>query len=129
VRWVKNAFFETRRFSDPKDLTARLAEWNVAVNNQERARGSGVLPQERMIEERVRLRPINVQLDDFALRIPVLVGPRPEVVYEGFSYPMPTETVGKRAMLYLYPGRVRIRGDGFDIERSRLPRWEPELSE
>jgi transposase len=129
VRWVKSSFFGTRRFVDTDDLRARLAEWCLAVNTREKARGSGVLPQERMVEERVRLRPLDLQSDEFAIRIPVIVGPRPEVVYEGFSYPMPIETVGKRAMLYLYSGRVRIKGDGFDIEHNRLRRDESELSE
>lgn len=129
VRWVKTTFFGSRKFTDARDLDRRLADWNLAVNTLEKARGSGVLPQERMSEERVRLRPVIVPSEAFALRIPVIVGPGPEVIYEGFAYPMPIETVGKRAMLFLYPGRVRITGDGFDIEHMRVRRLESEFSE
>ena len=129
VRRVKSAFFGSHKFVDARDLRARLAEWRLAVNTREKARGSGVFPQERMAEERVRLRPFGARLDEFALRIPVIVGPGPAVVHDGFSYPMPIETAGKRAMLFLYPGRVRITGDGFDIEHNRRRRPESELSE
>lgn len=83
-----------------------------------------------MAEERVRLRALGLRVDDFAPRIPVVVGPGPEVVFEGFSYSMPAETLGQRAMLYLHSGRVRIVGDGFDVEHERLRRpRESEFSE
>ena len=36
-------------------------------------------------------------------------------------YPMPDGTLGRRAMLYLHSRRVRIVGDGFEIEHARLP--------
>ena len=129
VRWVKTAFFGSRKFAVARDLDRQLAEWNLAVNTREKARGSGVLPRERMSEERVRLRPLILQSEGFALRIPVIVGPGPEVIYEGFAYPMPIESLGKRAMLFLHPGRVRITGDGFDIEHMRVRRLESEFSE
>ncbi len=129
VRWVKTSFFGSRKFADADDLTARLGEWTLAINTREKARASGVLPQERMVEERVRLRPLSARLDEFALRIPVIVGSRAEVTYEGVSYPMPVETAGKRAILFLYSGRVRITGDGFDIEHKRLQRTRSEFSE
>jgi transposase len=124
VRWVKTSFFGARRFATASELEARLREWRHQVNTRATARGTGAIPQARMAEERVRLRPLAVRVDDFAPRIPVLVGPGPEVVYEGVAYPMPAETVGKRAMLYLHSGRVRIVGAGFDIEheRQRPPR-------
>ncbi len=119
VRWVKTSFFGARRFATAGELEARLREWRHQVNTRATARGTGAVPQTRMAEERVRLRPLALRVDDFAPRIPVLVGPRPEVVYEGVAYPMPAESVGKRAMLYLHSGRVRIVGAGFDIEHER----------
>ena len=102
VRWVKTSFFAARRFATAGELEARLREWRHHVNTRATARGTGAVPQARMAEERVRLRPLALRVDDFAPRIPVLVGPGPEVVYEGVAYPMPAESVGKRAMLYLH---------------------------
>ena len=110
VRWVKASFFGARSFADAREMQARLAEWILDVNTRSTARGTGIVPQARMTEERVRLRPMGLRVADFAPRIPVIVGPGPEVVFEGISYPMPAETLGQRAMLYLHSGRVRIVG-------------------
>jgi hypothetical protein len=119
VRWVKTSFFGSRQFVDGRDLEARLGEWTLEVNTRTAARGTAVVPQIRMTEERVRLRPLVLRAETFAPRIPVFVGPGPEVIYEGVSYPMPAETLGKRAMLYLHSRRVRIVGLDFDIEHER----------
>jgi transposase len=121
VRWVKTSFFGPRKFADARELKARLADWNVEVNTRVPARGTGVVPRSRMTAERVRLRPLSLRSEDFAPRIPVFVGPGPEVIYDGVPYPMPDGTLGRRAMLYLYSRRVRIVGDGFEIEHARLP--------
>jgi transposase len=127
VRWVKTSFFGSRGFADAHDLAARLAAWSLDVNTRAAARATGVVPQARMPEERVRLRPLALRADEFAPRVPLFVGPGLEVVYEGVSYPMPAGTLGKRAMLYLHSGRVRIVGNGFDIEHER--RAPPDASE
>jgi transposase len=127
VRWVKTSFFATREFADARDLEARLRDWNDEANTRAASRETGVIPETRMAEDRVRLRPLLVRSEDFALRLPVTVGPTPEVVHEGISYPMPAEAVGKPAMLYLHSGRVRIVGDGFDIQHPR--RWSPRAPE
>ena len=130
VRWVKTSFFGTRRFADARDLEARLGDWRLEVNTRTAARGTEVVPRERMTQERARLRPLALRTEDFALRIPVFVGPGPEVAYEGVSYPMPAETLGKRAMLYLHSRRARIVGRDFDIEHERVaPPSLPEFSE
>jgi transposase len=129
VRWVKTSLFG-RKFADAGDLEARLAEWHLDVNTRTAARGTGIVPRERMTEERVRLRPLALRAEEFAPRIPVFVGPGAEVIYEGVSYPMPAETLGKRAMLYLHSSRVRIVGNDFDVEHERLaPPPSSEFSE
>jgi transposase len=130
VRWVKDSFFRGRRFADARDVASRLSEWVLSTNTRTAARATSAVPESRMAEERVRLRPLAVRPDDFALRIPVFVDPGAQVAYEGASYVMPPETVGKRAMLHLHTTRVRIVGDGFDIglERQR-PLREPEFPE
>jgi transposase len=129
VRWVKNSFFAVREFAHPRDLEARLQDWNDEANTRAASRETGVIPEARMVEERVRLRPLVVRPEEFALRLPVTVGPTPEVVYDGIAYRMPAEAVGKPAVLYLHSRRVRIVGDGFDIQHPRVRRRASEFSE
>jgi hypothetical protein len=119
VRWVKTSFFGSRTFADAGALQASLDEWNLEMNTTP-ARATGVVPAERMTEERVRLRPLALRAEEFAPRIPVFIGPGAEVIYEDVSYPMPAETLGKRAMLYLHSSRIRVVGTGFDIEHERV---------
>jgi hypothetical protein len=121
VRWVKDSFFRGRRFADARDVGSRLAEWIRSTNTRTAARPTGAVPESRMGEERVRLRPLAFRPEDFALRIPVVVEPGGQVAYEGASYPVPSETSGKRATLHLHTTRVRIVGDGFDIRHPREP--------
>jgi hypothetical protein len=60
------------------------------------------------------LRPLKLQPRDLALRVPVLVGPRASVVYEGQSYAMPPEAVGLIGVLRLYPDRVEIAAGRYE---------------
>jgi hypothetical protein len=130
VRWVKGAFFRGRRFVDDDDMRTRLAEWTRNVDTRVAARGTGAIPESRMSEERVRLRPLAVRPADFAMRIPVVVGPRGEIGYEGISYWLPEEVSGRRAVLHVRPERIRIVGAGFDIEHPRgHPPLRPEFPE
>ncbi len=122
VRWVKTAFFRGRRFADALDLTSRLAEWTIDVNARVVARGTGAVPEARMSEERVRLRPLAVRPDEFALRIPVIVGPDEQVAYDDTSYPAPEESAGRPATLHVYKTKVRIAGAGFEVEHPRRSR-------
>jgi len=80
VRWVKASVFGNGKFADARDLARRLREWSREVNTRSKARTTGVVPETRMAEERVRLRPLALRVQDFAPRIPVIVGPGPEVI-------------------------------------------------
>jgi transposase len=60
VKWVKNSFFKQRRFHDFDDLLAQLAEWQHEVNTQRPSKATGVIPAERLAEERPRLRRLRV---------------------------------------------------------------------
>jgi transposase len=125
VRWVKTSFFRGRRFQDALDLTSRLAEWTINVNTRTPARGTDAVPEARMSEERVRLRPLALRPDEFALRIPIIVGPDSEVTYEDVAYRLPEECAGKRAMLHVYRTKLRVVGPGFDVEVPRRLRSAP----
>jgi hypothetical protein len=93
VKWVKGSFFKQRRFLDDEDLERQLREWLVEMNTQRPSRATGVIPEERMREERPRLRPLKVAPADLALRIPITVGPTGEVLHDTHGYSMPADRV------------------------------------
>ncbi len=119
VTWVKRSFFRAHRFSSRRDVQARLEEWRDTANARATRRTNGVAPETRIFDERVRLRPLAFRAEDFALRIPVVVGPGPAVAYEGGLYPMPPETLGKSGVLHLHAERVRISTGGVVVEHAR----------
>ena len=120
VRWVKGSFFKQRRFLDEEDLERQLREWLVEVNTQRPSRATKVIPEERMKEERPRLRPLKVAPAELALRYPVTVGPTGMVVHEAHSYSMPPEALGIPGTLYLYRDRVRIVAGRYEAVHERL---------
>ena len=119
VKWVKGSFFKQRRFVDRADLAAQLAEWRAEMNLQRPNRATGVIPGERIAEERPRLRSLRITAADLALRLPVSVGPTAVVVHDTHSYSMPPETAGFPATLYLYQDRVRIVAGRFEAVHPR----------
>jgi transposase len=119
VGFVKNSFFKQRRFHDLEDLQQQLREWLVEVNEQRPCRATRIVPAVRLAEERLRLRPLKVQPDHLALRVPIYVGPTATVVHDTHPYSMPPEAIGIAGTLYLYPTRVRIVAGRFDIEHAR----------
>src|ERR1700681_2834606 len=67
-------FFKVRRFQDEEDLRQQLQDWHREVNQERPCRATGVIPAARWAEEKSRLRPLKVQPEELALRIPVYVG-------------------------------------------------------
>jgi hypothetical protein len=120
VRWVKGSFFKQRRFLDEEDLVRQLREWLVEVNTQRPSRATGVIPEERLREERTRLRPLKVAPAELALRVPVTVGPTGAVIYDTHCYSMPPESLGIPGTLYLYQDRVRIVAGRYEAVHERL---------
>jgi len=120
VKWVKGSFFKQRRFLDGEDLQQQLTEWLVEVNTQRPSRATGVIPEERMKQERPRLRPLKVTPAELALRFPVTVGPTGVVTFDAHSYSMPPESLGIPGTLYLYRDRVRIVAGRYEAVHQRL---------
>jgi transposase len=120
VGWVKGSFFKQRRFLDEEDLRQQLVEWLREVNTGRPSRATGVIPAERLAQERTRLRPLRVSPADLALRVPVLVGPTAYVVHEGRDYSMPPDAIGIAGTLYLYRDKVRIVVGRFEAIHQRL---------
>jgi transposase len=122
VGWAKGSFFKVRRFWDDVDLREQLAEWHVEVNTMRPSRATGVIPAERMVEERQRLRPLKVAPQDLALRIPIFVGPTATVLHDTHVYSMPPEAIGISGTLFLHPNHVRIVAARHEAEHPRL--WQ-----
>jgi hypothetical protein len=119
VGFVKGSFFKQRRFHDRADLLAQLADWHREVNDERPCRATGVTPAARHAEELSRLRPLKVQPENLALRIPVHVGPTGTVVHETHPYSMPPEAIGISGTLYLYRDRVRIVAGRHEVNHER----------
>lgn len=108
VGWAKGSFFTQRRFVDYEDLLQQLTEWLHEVNTVRPCRATGVVPAQRLEVERLRLRPLGVSADDFALVYPGYVGPTGEVSFEGALYDMPPAAACMPADLHVFPDRVQI---------------------
>ena len=119
VGFVKSSFFKVRRFYDGEDLEQQRRHWEREVNEERPCRATGIIPAVRLAEEAPRLRPLKVQPEELALRIPVYVGPTGTVVHDGHAYSMPPEAISMPATLYLYAQRVRIVAGRYEAEHPR----------
>jgi len=119
VGFVKSSFFKVRRFHDVEDLEQQRRDWEREVNEERPCRATGIIPAVRLAEEAPRLRPLKVQPQDLALRIPVYVGPTGTVLHDGHAYSMPPEAISMPATLYLYAQRVRIVAGRYEVEHPR----------
>ena len=119
VGFVKSSFFKVRRFYDLEDLEQQRRDWERDVNQQRACRATGIIPAVRLEEEAPRLRPLKVQPEDLALRIPVYVGPTGTVLHDGHAYSMPPEAISMPATLYVYAQRVRIVAGRYEAEHAR----------
>ena len=119
VGWVKGAFFKQRRFLDDEDLARQLADWHEEVNTRRPSRATRVIPAQRLAEERPRLRPLKLAPDEFALRIPVFVGPTGMVLHDTHPYSMPPEAIGIAGTLYLHRDKVRIVAGRYEATHPR----------
>jgi hypothetical protein len=75
VGWVKSSFFKVRRFHDRADLERQLREWLEETNRTRPSRATGIIPAERLKDERERLRALPFKAEEYALRFPIVVGP------------------------------------------------------
>lgn len=122
VGFVKNSFFKVRRFHDRQDLDRQLAEWLHEINEVRPSRATGVPPKDLIAAERARLRPMAIPAAEYALKVPVFVGPTARVSYEGALYSMSPKTIGWSATLHLYADRVRIVAGSQVAEHARQPK-------
>ena len=125
VGWVKNSFFKPRKFQDDQDLQAQLTAWLVEGNERTPSRATKVIPEIRRREELARLRPVKVLPEKLAIRVPVMVGPTAEVMFEGMPYSMPPKAAHVSGTAFVYEDRLRIVAGRFDAEHRRRRKGEP----
>jgi transposase len=125
VGWVKSSFFKPRKFLDEADLRAQLAAWLIEINTKTASRATGVIPEIRRQEELSRLRPVKALPENLALRLPIVVGPTAEVMFEGMPYSMPPKAAHVAGTLFLYEDRVRIVAGRFEATHRRRKKGEP----
>ena len=117
--WLKLSFFKGLTFIDEADVARQLADWLRDENNQPQTEAAGKTSALLLTEERQRLRPLRIEPRDFALRFPVLVGPRALVVHDGQSYAMPPDSVGLVGSLHLFPDRIAIVAGRYEAAHPR----------
>lgn len=122
VGFVKGSFFKVRRFHDRQDLERQLVDWLHEVNHVRPSRATGVPPSALIATERERLRPMAIAAAEYALKVPVFVGPTARVSYDGGLYSMSPRTIGWSATLHLYADRVRIVAGSHEATHPRQPK-------
>jgi len=134
VRWVKTSFFGQRTFIDEADQHDQLQEWLHEVNETRPSDATGDIPALRLERERMLLGPDRTcpfTAAEYALRIPVTVGPTAMVHVLGTSYSVDPKRVGAPAVVHLTRETVRvvIGGDAWlhqRRDRSDAPQRLPE---
>lgn len=125
VGWVKGAFFKPRKFQDEADLQEQLDAWLLDVNERTPNRATKVIPETRRREELARLRPIKVYPEKLAIRVPIMVGPTAEVMFEGMPYSMPPKATHVAGTAFVYEDRIDIIAGRFRAEHRRRQPGEP----
>lgn len=125
VGWVKGAFFKWRKFQDERDLQEQLTAWLVEVNDRTPSRATKVIPEIRRREELPRLRPIKVFPENLAVRMPVMVGPTAEIMFEGMPYSMPPKATHLAGTVFVYEDRLHIVAGRFKVDHRRRRKGEP----
>jgi hypothetical protein len=121
---VKRSFFESRDFASRQHMSDELAIWQNEINLQLATRSPRKVPATSIAEERAHLRPVNMDTDHFAIRMPVMIGAEAKVAYDGISYRVPTEMAHTLAALRLYRNRVIIIAGERVVEHERRPIWQ-----
>jgi transposase len=94
-RFMRTNFEPGRRFADPIDFQLQLDAWCDRVN-QRVHRTVRVVPAERLVEERTRMRPLPERLPDTDRRVVVRVPQQPLVRVDRNDYSIDPAFAGRR---------------------------------
>lgn len=111
IKYIRHAFFYGRSFSSLADLRAQAEKWRDEVANQRLHATTRERPQQRLLVERVRLRPLPQRPADTDLVLPVIVSKEARVRLDTNSYSVPHAFVGKSVFLRANDVSVRVVAD------------------
>lgn len=123
VKWVKESFLAQRGFHDEEDLRDQLRGWLEEVNERRPSDATGDIPSLRLEREQALLGPDRQSpftAADFALRVPVTVGPTAMVHVVGTSYSVDPHRVGAPAMALLARETVTVQVNGDAWTHARI---------
>jgi hypothetical protein len=126
---VKKSFFKSRRFSTWQHMCEQLGTWQIEINTKLASRNRGIVPAAHIDQERAHLRPLTIDGERFAVRIPTMIGSTAEVVYEGVSYGVPAEMAYTLATLHVCRDRMMIVAGDRVVEHERRPPWGSPLAQ
>jgi hypothetical protein len=107
---VVATFFDGQRFSDERDLDAKLASWCDFLALQRVARSG----------EHARLKPLHVGPDAFAVPVEVRIATSGVVYLDGHCYVVPA-AAGTRGTALMYPSVIRVVAGGRETLLPRRP--------
>jgi transposase len=110
IRYLRESFFEARRFRDLADLNAQLDRWitEVADVRKRPSDPSGTLVREALLEERDKLLPLPEHPFPTDIVQPTCSGKTPYVRFDRNDYSIPHTRVRTPLTLSASPTHVRI---------------------
>jgi transposase len=112
VRYLRHGFFYGRSFTSIDDLRAQAAAWCAEVANQRLHATTRERPADRLLVERLRLRPLPAHAFDADFVAPLVVSKEARVHLDTNAYSVPHQLVGKTVHLRADDTSVRVVHDG-----------------
>ncbi|MBM4359875.1 MAG: IS21 family transposase [Deltaproteobacteria bacterium] len=112
IKYIRHAFFYGRTFSSLGLLRGQAATWRDEVANARIHATTRERPQDRLLIERKRLRPLPEHPADTALRIPAIVSKEARVRLDSNTYSVPPSLVGKNVLVRADDSTLRVVDDG-----------------
>lgn len=115
---LRRALSKLGPFEDSVDVSEKVEDWTYASNHSGGSRDSGLTPATLFEKEQRRLRPFENNPEDIPLRFTVWVRANGTVLFEGHALVLSPELRNRHATLNLYPDRVQLVADQFEV-------WHP----
>lgn len=115
IKYVRHSFFYGRSFASLADLRQQAARWQDEVANQRRHATTRERPAERLVLERLQLRPLPERAFDADWTVPLIVAKDARVRFDANAYSVPATAVGRTVLVRADDTRVRVLLDGVEI--------------
>jgi transposase len=117
IRYIRHAFFYGRSFSNLADLRAKAAAFRDETANTRLHAATRERPADRLLVERMRLRPLPTHPPHVELVLPAIVSKEANVRLDTNTYSVPTNVVGRSVLVRADEQTVRVIADGVEIAR------------